>query len=125
VERNSPHLPYPVRIEAYRGGGFRFGDLSHRGALLCLPDGMWASPVKAASEIDAVALGLVFATVPPIELCLIGAGAAPWLTPPALRALSREAGFSIDGMTTASAVHIYNLMIEEQRRVAALLIPLD
>ena len=39
------HLPYAAPIEAYGSGGFRFAGVSHRGSLLCLPDGIWASPV--------------------------------------------------------------------------------
>ena len=39
------HLPYPAPIEAYGKGGFRFADMSHRGSLLCLPDGIWPWPI--------------------------------------------------------------------------------
>jgi uncharacterized protein len=125
VDRDSPHLPYPVRIDAYRGGGFRFGDLSHRGAILCLPDGMWASAVRTAQDINEQALQLVFATSPAVEMCLLGTGREPWIVPPALRARAREIGFAIEAMTTPAAVHTYNILQDEQRRVAALLIPLD
>ena len=42
------HLPYPAPIEAYGKGGFRFAGMSHRGSLLCLPDGIWPWPLAAA-----------------------------------------------------------------------------
>ena len=45
AELTPPHLPQPAPIEAYGKGGFRFGGMSHRGSLLCLPDGIWAWPV--------------------------------------------------------------------------------
>jgi uncharacterized protein len=125
VERDSPHLPNPAPIESYRGGGFRFGGMSHRGALLCLPDGMWASAITRPQDIDETALRLVLDCSPPVELCVIGGGRDPWMVPPALRACCREAGFSIEGMTTPAAVHTYNILVEERRRIAALLIPLD
>ena len=32
-------FPRPAPIEAYGKGGFRFAGMSHRGSLLCLPDG--------------------------------------------------------------------------------------
>ncbi len=124
VDRDSPHLPTTARIESYRGGGFRFAGMSHRGSLLIVPDGMWASPVKAPVDIDEAALALVFACVPPVGMCVVGAGRDPWMVPPALRARCRAAGFSIEGMTTATAVHTYNILLEERRRVAALLIAL-
>lgn len=125
MDRASPHLPYPAPIEAYRGGGFRFADLSHRGAILVLPDGIWASPVLSAQEIDAAALALVFDTQPPVQMCLIGAGADPWLVPADLRARARAAGFSIEAMGTGAAVRTYNILLGERRRFAALIIPLD
>ncbi len=125
MDRDSPHLPNPAPIEAYRDGGFRFAGMSHRGSLLCVPDGMWASPVRKAGDIDELALRLVFDCEPPVELCVIGAGRDPWMVPPALKARCRAAGFSIEGMTTAAAVHTYNILLEERRRVAALLIASD
>jgi uncharacterized protein len=124
VDRDSPHLPHAAPIEFFRNGGFRFAGMSHRGAILCLPDGMWASPVRSPAEVDAETLDLVFATAPPVQMCIIGTGADPWLMPTELRVRARAAGFSIEAMTTPAAVHTYNLLIEEGRRVAALMIPL-
>ena len=49
--------------------------MSHRGSLLCLPDGIWPSPVTTPQEIDESALALVFAAEPRIDHCLIGTGA--------------------------------------------------
>jgi uncharacterized protein len=125
VDRASPHLPYPAPIEGYRGGGFRFADMSHRGAILVLPDGIWASPVKTVRDIDAAAIALVFETQPPVQMCLIGAGVDPWLVPADLKGRARAAGFAIEAMGTGAAVRTYNIMLAEQRRFAALMIPLD
>ncbi len=125
MDRSSPHLPSPAPIEAYRGGGFRFAGMSHRGSLLVVPDGMWASAVKRPDEIDEAALRLVFECKPPVELCVIGTGRDPWMLPPVLRARARDAGFAIEAMTTPAAVHTYNILVEERRRVAALLIALE
>ncbi len=47
---DAPHLPRPVPIDAYGNGGFRFGGMSHRGSLLCLPDGIWAWPVRRGAR---------------------------------------------------------------------------
>lgn len=125
MDRDSPHLPYAAPVDFYRNGGFRFAGMSHRGAILCLPDGMWASPVRSIEDVGAASLDLVFATTPPVQMCIIGTGEVPWLVPPELRARARAAGFAIEAMTTAAAVHTYNLLVEEGRRVAALMIPLD
>ena len=52
IEIRAAHFPGRAPIEAYGNGGFRFADMSHRGSLLCLPDGIWAWPVERAEEID-------------------------------------------------------------------------
>src|SRR5215813_7796374 len=85
LERDAPHLPRPATIDAYGDGGFRFAGMSHRGSLLCLPAGMWASPVTSVAGITIDALSPVLAADPPVELFLIGAGRDPWPLPPALR----------------------------------------
>ena len=58
---DAPHLPKPAPIDAYGNGGFRFGGMSHRGSLLCLPSGIWAWPVAAPEEIGEANLASLFA----------------------------------------------------------------
>jgi uncharacterized protein len=57
---DAPHLPRRAPIDAYGDGGFRFAGMSHRGSLLCLPDGIWAWPVNDVSELTEAALSAVF-----------------------------------------------------------------
>ena len=57
VDAAGRHLPRPAPIEAYGKGGFRFAGMSHRGSLLCLPHGIWASAVTAAGDIDVGGAG--------------------------------------------------------------------
>ena len=122
MDRQSPHLPHAAEIEAYGKGGFRFAGMSHRGSLLCLPDGIWASAVTTPHEIDARALALVLAAEPRIDHCLIGTGRDPWLLPRDLAARFAERGIAVETMTTGAAVRTYNILVAERRRIAALLI---
>jgi len=122
VDRQSPHLPRPAEIDAYGKGGFRFAGMSHRGSLLCLPDGIWPSPVTTPQEIDASALALVLDAEPRIEHCLIGSGRDPWFLPKELAERFAERGIAVESMTTGAAVRTYNILVAERRRVAALLI---
>ncbi len=57
VAADAPHLPHPAPIDAYGNGGFRFGGMSHRGSLLCLPDGIWAWPVNERQRTDRSGAG--------------------------------------------------------------------
>ena len=96
--------------------------MSHRGSLLCLPNGIWASPVTRPAAIDDASLALVFDEVPPVELCLIGTGPEPWIVPNSLRDRFRERHIAVEAMTTGAAVRTFNILLGENRRVAALLI---
>jgi uncharacterized protein len=125
VDRDSPHLPRAAPIEAFGKGGFRFGDMSHRGSLLCLPDGIWPSAVKRPQDITEASLALVFSAAPRADHCLIGTGKDPWLLPPDLRNRFRESGIAVETMTTGAAIRTYNILVGERRRVAALLIAVD
>jgi uncharacterized protein len=125
VPDDGPHLPHQALIEAHGGGGFRFGGLSHRGSLLCLPDGIWAWPVAAADGLTAAAFALVFARAKAFDFFILGTGNAPWIMPATLRTRFRDAGISIDAMTTGPAVRTYNVMLMESRRVGAGLIAIE
>jgi uncharacterized protein len=125
VEAASPHLPHQALIDAHGAGGFRFAGLSHRGSLLCLPDGIWPWPVAAPAALTDDALSLVFDRAGDLDFFIIGTGAEPWLMPPPLRVRFREAHVSVDTMTTGPAVRTYNVMLMESRRVGAGLIAID
>ena len=118
----APHLPHQALVDAHGGGGFRFAGMSHRGSLLCLPDGIWAWPVDKAEELTEDTLALVFARVGALDFFILGTGKVLWNMPPALRVRFRDAHVSLDTMTTGAAVRTYNVMLMESRRVGAGLI---
>jgi uncharacterized protein len=125
VDAPAPHLPQQALIDAHGGGGFRFAGMSHRGSLLCLPDGIWPWPVATPAALDDDALSLVFARADALDFFILGAGALPWAMPEALRQRFREAHISADAMMTGPAVRTYNVMLMESRRVGAGLIAVD
>jgi uncharacterized protein len=119
---DAPHLPRSAPIEAYGKGGFAFADMSHRGSLLCLPDGIWAWPVTKPEAIDRYSLDRVFAAANSIDTLIVGTGTGVWQPPPELRAALRAVRVVLDAMQTGPAVRTYNIMMGERRRVAAALI---
>jgi uncharacterized protein len=121
----TPHLPRRAPIDAYGQGGFRFAGMSHRGSLLCLPSGIWAWAPAVPTDIDAAALAPVIAEAGDIDLFLIGTGAAPWFVPEALRWELRDRHIVLDAMPTGPAVRTYNIVLGENRRVAAGLIAVE
>ena len=119
---DAPHLPHAAPIEAYGKGGFSFADMSHRGSLLCLPDGIWALPVARVEDITAETLAPVFARAGIISLCLIGAGTRSAILPLDLRRAFQNHKIAVECTTTSAAVSTYNILLDERRPVAALLI---
>ncbi len=119
------HLPRQTVIDAHGGGGFRFADMSHRGSLLCLPDGIWAWPVVSPDGLTDEALSPVFDRADALDFFILGTGYLPWVAPEPLRARFRNAHISFDAMTTGAAVRTYNVMLMESRRVGAGLIAVD
>ena len=122
---DAPHLPSPAQIDAYGNGGFRFAGMSHRGSLLCLPDGIWAWPVTRIEDLTEELLAPVFDRAAKLDFFLLGAGRDPVVMPARLRERFRSLGLSADAMTTGPAVRTYNVMLAEDRRVAAALIAVD
>jgi uncharacterized protein len=120
-----PHLPRQALIDAHGGGGFRFAGMSHRGSLLCLPDGVWAWPIAAPAALTEDSVVAVFDRATELDFFILGTGDAPWTMPEPLRARFREAHISADTMTTGPAVRTYNVMLMEGRRVGAGLIAIE
>lgn len=117
------HFPGRAPIEAYGDGGFRFADMSHRGSLLCLPSGIygWEPP----TTLDAASLARVLDEKSAIEVLIVGIGPDIALLDPALKAALREAGIVSEAMSTGAAVRTYNVLLAENRAVAAALVAVD
>ncbi|MDH3196083.1 MAG: MTH938/NDUFAF3 family protein [Hyphomicrobiales bacterium] len=115
-------FPGRAPIDAYGNGGFRFADMSHRGSLLALPSGIRAWQAVCASDINAASLAPVLAEAKAIDILLIGTGDDLVPLDPATRKYLTEAGISADPMATGAAVRTFNVLLAEDRAVAAALI---
>lgn len=118
-------VPGRFAIDAYGRGGFRFAEMSHRGAILALPSGIHAWPVATPAEITPEAVAKVVAERAGIDVLLLGTGAGPFPVDDAIRWLLRDAGIGLDVMATGAAARTYNIMLGENRRVAAALLAVD
>ena len=121
----TPHYPAQVGIDAYGNGGFRFAGISHRGSLLCLPKGMFAWDVAAVADITAETLAQVFEAADDIDVLLIGLGPDIAAIPRDLRDALRERKVIVEAVNTGSAIRTYNVLLAEERAVAAALIAVD
>ncbi|WCK03364.1 Mth938-like domain-containing protein [Agrobacterium tumefaciens] len=125
IEIRPAHFPGRAPIDAYGNGGFRFADMSHRGSLLLLPSGIYGWEPVDARELTIGHFEKVLAEAQDIEVLLIGTGDGMRVLPKELRAAFKEAGISVDPMSTGAAVRTYNIMLSESRAVAAALIAVE
>lgn len=109
-------------IQAYRPGGFRISDQDHEGSVLVFPGRTLAWSVTDLDELTLDALRPVLEATPRIELLLLGCGDRFALVSATLRRELRERGVVVEAMDTAAACRTYNVLMAEERRVAAALI---
>jgi uncharacterized protein len=123
VEMRAAHYPGRAPIDAYGNGGFRFAKMSHRGSLLCLPSGIygWDAP----PVVDEGSLARVFAEANDIEILILGTGRDLVVVPKRLRERLREDHIVPEPMSTGAAVRTFNLLLSEDRAVAAALVAVD
>jgi len=119
------HFPGRAPIEAYGEGGFRFADMSHRGAILCLPSGIHGWKTAGEEPLTVENFRQVLAEAGGIDVLLIGTGPDIRPLPRELRAALKEAGIVADPMSTGAAVRTFNVLLAEDRLVAAALLPVD
>lgn len=120
-----PHLPGRHQIDGYGRGGFRFGGMSHRGSILALPSGIYAWPVVSANALSIAAFERAMAEAGEIDVFLLGTGPRTVALAEDLRWRLREAGLRPEAMDTAAAARTYNVLFQEDRRVAAALMAVD
>lgn len=125
TEAGQGFLPQQVQIDAYGNGGFRFAGMSHKGSLLCLPDGMRAWSAVNSAGLTLADFAPVLAVADQIDVLLIGLGHGPTDLSPALRRALREAGLIVEAITTGSAVRTYNVLMNEERAVGAALLAVE
>lgn len=119
------HFPGRAPIDAYGNGGFRFADMSHRGSLLCLPSGIHGWDAGSVADLTVDRFGKVLADAGDIEILLIGAGREIVRLGQPLREALGQAGIGVDVMSTGAAVRTYNVLLAEDRAVAAALIAVE
>ena len=118
-------VPGRHAIDAYGNGGFRFADMSHRGSILALPGGVHAWRVTSPADLTPDAFAPVVAEAAAIRILLIGTGRDVAFLPKEVRETLREAGIGVDVMQTGAAARTYNILLAENRSVAAALIAVD
>jgi uncharacterized protein len=106
-------------IERYGPGGFRISGLTYRSPVIVFPDRTieWAGTVTVEGLAPVVEHGA-------IELLLLGLGRRAILVAASLRMSMKGCGVALEAMDTGAACRTYNVLLAEDRRVAAALLTL-
>ena len=118
-------VPGRHAIDSYGAGGFRFADMSHRGSILALPSGIRAWTARMPEDLTVAAFDEVLAEAEGIDTLLIGTGPSLVFLDEEVRSALKAVSMAVDVMSTGSAARVYNIMVGENRRVAAALLAVD
>ncbi|WP_152045697.1 Mth938-like domain-containing protein [Aureimonas psammosilenae] len=125
IEIREAHFPGRAPIEAYGNGGFRFAGMSHRGSILCLPSGIYGWDATDESPFAGERLLKAFEEAGDFKFFLFGTGRELRRLPKPLAERFKSLGVSCDPMSTGAAVRTFNIMVGEERPVAAALVAVD
>lgn len=110
-------------IDGYGDHGFRISRERFEGPVIVFPDRVVAWHVTDATALALDDFDPVTTATPPVEILLLGCGPRAVLVPSAVRRAVRERGPVVEPMDTGAACRTYNVLLAEERRVAAALIP--
>jgi len=129
IVNNPPNFPdtfdRPPAIDGYGAGGFRVDGATHKGSLIVLPTRIVPWDVADFAQIDETSLQPALFDDANVELLLLGCGARSQMVARGLRDAIRAVGTVVEPMDTGAAVRTYNILLGENRQVAAALIAVD
>jgi len=105
-------------IQAYGDGAFRIQGQQHAGSLILFRDQV----LPWSGDVSAEGLAPVLAVADAIEILVIGCGSSMTLVPAELRQALRDHGIVPEPMDTGAGCRTWNVLLTEDRRVAAALV---
>jgi uncharacterized protein len=112
-------------IESYGERRFRISGTAHEGSVIVFPERTLAWSLEEISQLSVESLAPVVEAKDRVDVVLLGCGAKMTLIPGALRRELREAGIVVEPMDTGAACRTFNVLMSEDRLVAAALIAVD
>ncbi len=109
-------------IQGYGDGGFRINGTVYEGSVLIFPGLTLDWSVTSFDEVTPETLQAIQDRADQVEVLLLGCGTSMQLVTRGLRDPLRAQGIVIEPMDTGAACRTYNVLVAEERRVAAALI---
>jgi uncharacterized protein len=112
-------------IQRYGGGKFVVAGIEYHGPVLVFADLTVEWRVADFTAITAESFAPLMERADTTDILLVGCGTSLLPIPTSLRDGLRAAGLAVEPMDTGAACRTFNVLVGEDRRVAAALIPVD
>ena len=112
-------------VTGYREHGFTVGERMLEGSLLLTPEGYVEIAAESVEDLALETLAPLFDADTDIEILLLGGGETLRFPTDRLRRALDAAGIAVEPMDSAAAARTFNVLVMEERRVAALLLPIS
>ncbi len=121
-EEFDPRLPL---VRAYGPRHFVLATTRVAETVLVVPEGWVRLGPRSLTQLEPADLEAATAADPPIELLLVGSGRTTVSLPEPLKDVIAQAGWRHEVMATPPALHSFNLLLLDGRRVAGLFVPAE
>ena len=112
-------------IQSYGGGAFRITGVVYTSSVIVLPEQTLMWQASSFDDISAGGLAPLMTENADIEVLLIGCGPRMGMPKADIRDALKEFSIVPEWMDTGAACRTFNVLIAEDRRVAAALIPVN
>ncbi len=109
-------------IDAYGDNGFRLNGQRFEGSTLLTPRGVYPWGIVSIDAASLASLSPLLESIEQIDILIVGSGASFARFPKALIQSLENLRIAPDFMDTGAAARTYNVLMAEDRRVAAALI---
>jgi uncharacterized protein len=114
------------RVERYGSEGMVINGTLYQEAVALFPTVVTSLGTLATDALERIDTYRLFLKPGACEILLVGTGKTHRFISPAFRRQLRDAyGITLESMDTGAACRTYNVLVEESRPVAALLLPIE
>ena len=116
-------------VDKYGAGGFKIAGQRHAGSVIVFPARTVGWPVTAVEQVSAASLAplldLVRAGKETVRILILGSGRRFVPPPGGLAAALLDVGIALEWMDTGAACRTFNVLLLEDREVAAALLAVE
>lgn len=120
----TPHIRESrVIIDGYGDGGFRVNGERRDGALIVLEDHAVSIPATDLNSLTSAMLQPLYDAADELDVVIFGMGERMDFIPPEIQKTLTTLNVGSDPMDTGAACRCFNVLVTEDRRAAAVLLP--